>query len=116
VDLLPGDYKINITDSFGNGLCCEFGEGRFEVHALSFTDNEVILLAEGDSRFTDWIVIAFTVPSPQETEPPFTTDPPVATDPPGTPTAGCQDQNDTAFLVDSEVGDANCAWLGVNFE
>jgi hypothetical protein len=109
VDLLPGDYKINITDSFGDGLCCEFGEGRFEVHALSFPDDEVVLLAEGDGRFTNSIVVAFTVPSPQETEPPVTTDPP------GPPTARCRDQNETAFLVeDSGVGDANCAWLGVN--
>jgi hypothetical protein len=108
VDLLPGDYKIDITDTFGDGLCCEFGEGRIEVRALSFPGNEVVLLAEGDGRFTDSIVIAFTVPSPQRT------DPPVATDPPGPPTAGCQDENDKDFLVDSEVGDADCAWLRVN--
>jgi hypothetical protein len=101
VDLIPGDYKIIITDSFGDGICCEWGEGRFEVHAL-FPDNEMVLLAEGEGRFTDSIVVAFTVPSPPETEPP------------GPSTAGCQDQEDATFLVDSEVGDADCAWLGDN--
>jgi hypothetical protein len=61
-------------------------------------DHEDILLAEGDGLFVDSLLVEFSVPSPSPA-----------------PNTGCQDESGT-FLVDSEAGDADCAWLSVNHD
>jgi hypothetical protein len=96
-DLIPGDYQLKFTDTYGDGFCCGFGEGRFEIHALLDGD---VLLAEVDGVFADSLLVEFSVPAPSPS--------------PG-PNNGCQDEIGT-FLVDSEVGDADCAWLSVNHD
>jgi hypothetical protein len=95
VNLQPGDYRFKLSDSYGDGICCGYGQGRFEVHALLSDQDQ--LLAESDGRFTNSISVGFSVPSPQTNQ----------------SKGGCQDQSGT-FLVDSEVKDAGCEWLGVN--
>jgi hypothetical protein len=92
-DLVPGDYELQFTDSYGDGFCCEFGLGHFEIHDGDF------VLAEGDGLFADSLVVKFSVPSPSNA---------------GTKNE-CQDESGT-FLVDSEVGEANCTWLDVNHD
>lgn len=111
VDLAPGEYQFKISDSYGDGTCCDYGQGRFEVQAL-LPDGEE-LLAEGDGRFTDSIVVEFSVPSALVQDPP-TTDPPVNDPPVQDPPSGVCGDKEGAFLVDSEVGNADCAWLSVN--
>jgi hypothetical protein len=29
--LPSGKYKFTITDSFGDGICCQFGQGKYEI-------------------------------------------------------------------------------------
>jgi len=93
--LSPGDYQLELMDSFGDGLCCDFGQGRFEIHALlSSSEGDVIVLAEGDATFADSKLVEFSVPS----------------------VSSCQDDQSGSFLVDSEVGNSDCAWLGTNLD
>ena len=49
-----GDYKFSIYDSYGDGLCCDHGEGSYEV----LLNGEV--LAEGD-EFGSSEVVSFSV-------------------------------------------------------
>lgn len=44
IDLTPGDYTFNMYDAFGDGLCCEYGQGAFQL-----TDAEGTLIVEGSS-------------------------------------------------------------------
>jgi hypothetical protein len=92
-NLVSGNYQLEITDTYGDGLCC--GNSLFEVYAL-LPDGEDQLLVEGDGTFTYSKLVEFTVPSLRSS---------------GT----CQDQSGT-FLVDSEVGNADCDWLGTNLD
>lgn len=94
ISLAPGDYELEITDSFGDGLCCEFGQGRFEIQIVG-PDSDAIVLAEGDAEFSDSKLVQFSVPS--------------------TTSNDCEDQNES-LLVDSEVGNADCAWLSTNLD
>ena len=46
--LSPGCYKFKIHDLFGNGICCFYGNGFFEL-----TNNDDILIQGGDFESTD---------------------------------------------------------------
>lgn len=46
--LSPGCYQFNIYDSFGDGICCDYGNGFFEL-----TDNEDLLIQGGDFESLD---------------------------------------------------------------
>jgi hypothetical protein len=133
------DIDVELTDIFGDGLCCDYGQGGIRVAALISDDEEEELAAE-DGRFTSSKIFSFFVPISQQDQGEEnnpgdgdnnqgdggdegdagdnqgdggTVDPidgDAGTPPPA---QGCQDLTDT-FTVDSLVGDQDCAWLGVN--
>jgi hypothetical protein len=98
VNLVPGDYQLEIMDSYGDGLRCgDSGQGRFEVYALLPGGQK--LLVEGDgTMFTYSMLVEFSVPSSP------------------TPPGLCLDDQSGSFLVDSEVGEAGCEWLSMNLD
>lgn len=95
LNLASGDYTMEITDTYGDGICCQYGEGRFEIQAM-LSDDEVAVLAEGDGIFAFSTIVSFSVPEVVGDE--------------------CEDEVGRTFLVDSEVGDADCEWLALNME
>jgi hypothetical protein len=108
VDLPPGTYMFKVTDSRGDGLCCDYGHIHFDIHA--FFPNEDQLIAQGDGQFTDEVTVVFSVPFPSQIESLRMEEVTTLT------TSGvCQDQTRT-FTVDADVGEANCEWLEVNLE
>lgn len=59
--LEPGDYILRVMDSLGDGTCCNYGNGYFEVLAIRPDGNETLLLEE-DGIFTLVKETPFTVP------------------------------------------------------
>lgn len=52
--LSPGCYQFNIYDSYGDGICCDYGNGFFEL-----TDNEDLLIQGGDFESLDTYTFCF---------------------------------------------------------
>lgn len=48
VNLDPGEYTFVITDSESDGICCEYGNGSWEIRAE--LDGVESILAEGDGN------------------------------------------------------------------
>ena len=98
LNLPPGQYQLEIRDIFGDGMCCEYGEGSIEVHAIvPGMPNEV--LAECDGMFSERKIVSFTVPLASM------------------PKSGCEDADDSVtFPIDAEMGDKDCSWLALNLE
>merc|ERR1712130_309623 len=75
--LLPNPYEFTITDTYGDGMCCSYGEG-FYRYTVDGTD----IVKEG-GEFTNSDVSTFVIESdgPIPTSPPVTnpTSPPVTT-------------------------------------
>ncbi|CAJ1954677.1 unnamed protein product [Cylindrotheca closterium] len=70
--LLPGDYEMKLMDSFGDGMCCKYGNGSYEVTA-TFSDGNMISLAAGSGIFNDTLFIGLSVPDdPNEPKNEFT--------------------------------------------
>jgi len=55
LELAPGDYVFNIYDAYGDGICCTFGEGYYQI----LNGNEIVVGPGGD--FTDVESTPFTV-------------------------------------------------------
>jgi hypothetical protein len=51
------------SGSSGDGLCCDFGQGSFEIQAL-FSDEDVLMMMEGDGIFADSILVELFILSP----------------------------------------------------
>ena len=61
VQLVPGgNYRLILSDSFGDGICCQYGEGSVEMYALAGGSKVQLVDPIGD--FGDRTVIRFTVP------------------------------------------------------
>jgi lysophospholipase L1-like esterase len=61
VDLIPGEqYRLVVRDSFGDGFCCDYGEGSIAVYATVNGVTEV--LASSDGSFGARENKSFTVP------------------------------------------------------
>lgn len=146
IHLPPGDYKVKLVDSFSDGMCCQYGNGAYEI-SVSFLDGNAMKIAAGDGSFDDTLFIDLRVPedpnapkkestlhptiSPTATPPPSIgngpngnaagnggdpQNPDNAADPPNPLNPACQDNPSAAFLVDSVVGTAGCAFLSLNME
>merc|ERR1719254_285433 len=79
-----GTYKFKITDGYGDGLCCSYGDGGYVVKV---DDKEVISGGDFDSEETKTFEVAPstpTTPSPSTSAPgpaPYPTDIPPTTYP-----------------------------------
>ena len=88
--LRPGKYRLEIFDSWGDGLCCDWGEGRWAV----WVDGGVV--EQGDGRYENGVVVDFDAklppgvttyaPPSSPTAPPGPSPPPAPTSPPEPPT------------------------------
>jgi len=111
VDLNPGEASFLITDSGGDGLCCDYGTGAYQIYAESSAGD--IELASSNGSFRSRETKVFIVPnlntegSSSETSTPEN----YATD--GSTT--CKDSaTDVVFFVDKVAGEKNCKWLDDN--
>lgn len=55
LELEPGDYTFNIYDAFGDGICCAYGEGYYQI-----VHGEEIVVGPG-GEFADFESVPFTV-------------------------------------------------------
>jgi len=77
----PGEYKFTITDSYGDGICCSYGEGFYEIKVGG---GVIKTGGQFDSvETTTFDVDAGTPPQPTPTSPP---QPTPTTPPQPTPT------------------------------
>ena len=56
IDLPDGCYEIDLYDDFGDGICCDYGNGKFEV----LNSNDAIL-ASSDGIFGSYELISFCI-------------------------------------------------------
>ncbi len=56
LDLEDGCYEIDLYDAFGDGICCDYGNGSFEI-----VDGNNQRLAYSDGRFGTYELIGFCV-------------------------------------------------------
>ena len=103
INLPPGgSYECTLTDSFEDGFCCNYGNGSIAITAL-LPNQDNLVLARSKATFTNNLTIPFDVP-----------DLPNATNPPIVKALGCKDDAIYTFLVNTSVGNKNCAWLSAN--
>jgi trypsin len=68
LSLQPGKYTLQVTDTRGDGLCCEYGQGQIIVSAHgspplnSTLETQSQVLAESDGHFEYRLALDFTVP------------------------------------------------------
>eukprot|EP00934_Nitzschia_sp_Nitz4_P004558 Nitzschia sp. Nitz4//scaffold26_size159584//38806//41260//NITZ4_002477-RA/size159584-augustus-gene-0.68-mRNA-1//1//CDS//3329545040//4548//frame0 len=61
VEMIPGEYDFTVYDFFGDGACCEYGNGHFDAYALNPDGSEVSLFSvNGTFEFES--TTSFTVP------------------------------------------------------
>merc|ERR1712226_725367 len=81
-DVCPGTYEFRIDDSWGDGLCCSYGNGGYSVKV----DGEEVV---SGGEYTSYESTTFTVGASSPTTPPPATTPapttPSPVSPPGTP-------------------------------
>ena len=53
--LAPGDYRLTMTDAYGDGFCCDYGDGEFSIVYRGTT------LATGTGQFGAQTVVPFTI-------------------------------------------------------
>jgi trypsin len=80
LSLRPGKYTLQVTDMQGDGICCEYGEGKIVIsaHGSPTTSNstsalksqtkdqdktQTQLLAQSDGQFEFRLALEFTVPA-----------------------------------------------------
>lgn len=77
--LSPGrEYTFSISDSYGDGICCGYGEGMWAIYAVSTPDS--FLLVQGDGDYGDGEQGTFVVPGDNSETPPGTDLPGFITD------------------------------------
>lgn len=135
LNLNPGVHDFEIRDTYGDGICCSFGDGKVEIYAETATGD--VMLASSDGQFGSISATQFIVPAADDSAPTSTTtsapvvsltpapvlpptsapitpptESPVAS-PVDSPATQCEDGNGT-FLVDDVAGRRNCNWLEQN--
>eukprot|EP00980_Cylindrotheca_fusiformis_P031118 scaffold25830_cov162-Cylindrotheca_fusiformis.AAC.19 len=124
--LLPGNYRMELTDDYGDGFCCQHGEGEYEIDAI-LPNGEPVLLASGEGKYGKSLLIEFLVPETLEdlidtpTAAPTTAATIAATrideedeDDSDGEDDGCEDSL-ALFKIDEVVGYDNCEFLANNF-
>jgi hypothetical protein len=136
--LLPGVYELEFKDSAGDGICCTFGEGGYELRAiLEDGIEEGVVLFGSNGSFGEIETTPFTVPesvpgestptasspAPSPADETETTSSPTPSPVDGTPSpsqpttpvpVGCSDDATGTVFIDSDVGEKSCEWIGQN--
>jgi hypothetical protein len=107
IDLIPGQsYRLSLRDQFGDGMCCDYGEGSIDVYATVDGVDEV--LTSSDGYFGTEQNKVFTVPESYARG---------AQKGDSSSSRACTDSDDEQqFHVDDKVGDKGCEWLSVNMD
>jgi len=88
LQVAPGDYVVEIADSYGDGMCCSYGNGYFDIYQLNTSGNypqyEYLPIRVFNGVFESSATVEFTT-EPWDTA---TTLPPTPTSPPN-PTEFC---------------------------
>ena len=83
IKLRPGNYDFQIRDTFGDGICCRFQDGNYQIYA-EMSDSE-LLLASSDGQFGSGETQPFSVPNPGATGTAPPASPPTLSTPPTGP-------------------------------
>ncbi|RFU12031.1 hypothetical protein DZD18_14085 [Rhodobacteraceae bacterium W635] len=75
LDLDPGDYTFTMLDSFGDGICCDVGNGTW---FLSFQGTTITSPSNGEFGLSE--SVDFTIAEPADTTPPTATTASLASD------------------------------------
>ena len=119
-NLDPGSYDFEISDRFGDGICCGFGDGNYTIYAE--VPGGDVMLVSGDGQFGSGETKSFTIADlgtgTSQTSPVASPTAPVPQPSPPDPDTlpdpnNCADTDDT-FSVDDTVGSRDCAWLVIN--
>jgi trypsin len=107
IDLIPGQrYRLSLRDQFGDGMCCDYGEGSIAVYATVDGVDEV--LTSSDGYFGNKQNKVFTVPESYARG---------AQKGDSSSSSACIDSDDEQqFHVDDKVGNKGCEWLSMNMD
>lgn len=116
-------YTFSIADRWSDGICCQFGNGRFDV----FLDENDVSLTSGGGNYGAGTTRQFTLSGDggsTTTTTPATRQPtrastraptraPTPPPPTTTSTSSCVNSNEQ-FFVDERQGNKSCTWLIAN--
>jgi len=106
--LTPGDYILTVKDRSGDGLCCQFGTGKFEL-----TVDDAVLVESDDADFKT-LDLPFTVVPALETNAIVEMTEPTSSKPTNAPTMSRPSTSPTYAPSDlpTKVGElARCVFL-----
>ena len=113
------DYRLDVLDSFGDGICCDFGNGSFNANVIN-PDGSKMLVFSNDGSFGGVSENPFRFetaqndpePTPDTPAPVPATPAPVPATPAPTPTPvpQCTDSSET-FFVDVANQNQSCSFL-----
>jgi len=136
VNMVPGmDAKFIITDSSGDGICCRYGTGKYEIFVETSSEDDISLhSSNGDFSYREEVQL--TIPSNgsdeennqpssgSEAEENVDEENMIATNPPIPSSLVSDEDNDNEsiscvdssveFYVDNNAGNRRCDWLSDN--
>mmetsp|Transcript_32894 Transcript_32894/g.48667 ORF Transcript_32894/g.48667 Transcript_32894/m.48667 type:complete len:553 (+) Transcript_32894:204-1862(+) len=117
--LHPGPTDFEIRDTHGDGICCAYGRGDYQIVALlgnddggDHDDDDDEVLQESEGEYNVLETKSFTVPNTNNNDGNNSDN----NDPPTPPTPGviCEDSPSQEFLVNNDIGLRGCEWLSLN--
>mmetsp|Transcript_41933 Transcript_41933/g.47654 ORF Transcript_41933/g.47654 Transcript_41933/m.47654 type:complete len:704 (-) Transcript_41933:39-2150(-) len=137
VNMTPGiDAKFTITDASGDGICCSYGKGKYEIFVETPSEDISLYISDGTYAYKEEVQLAIPIksikdendPSPssgpeeevENVEDPTTTNPPipslsVAPEENDNEPIDCVDSS-VEFYVDNNAGNRSCDWLSDNMD
>jgi len=118
VSMAPGAAKFTISDTSGDGICCSYDRGKYEIFVETSNGNDVSLFSSnGDYDSVEEVEL--TIPSNGSNNDNQTNSPSSAPDdnsinPPSLAPAGDNESVGGEFYVDENVGNRSCDWLSDN--
>jgi trypsin len=122
--LLPGEaYFLLLEDQYGDGFCCNYGQGSIRVFAI-INNNYAVELGGGEGRFESNFKYTFTVPDDlgersgggTENQKKMNHSLMLHSTKASTLCLDLPDLPDVTFDVDDEIGSQTCAWLLPNMD
>lgn len=108
--LKAGPTVFKISDSHGDGLCCEHGSGKYEIFAI--VGGDLVKVKESNGQFTYTETTSFTIPDEGEDNDTDSSEPGLSPGPGDG--SSCQDSASEEFFVDENIGNKDCDWLSRN--